>query len=277
MVIKKLQKSGNAYSVYLPMKWIKQMRLDESLAVSVTENNDRALTISPAAPTEKKPMEKEIIVEHYEPKIVHRILTNCYLDGYDKFTLLFEKPLTKKEIAYHKKRIESLGLAVEILEFSQYQAVFYSSETVMPIKTLLANQFNKLLNFIRAKSLREREFADSYKKEVERSRFMIERFFRKALKEPTMLRNSDLKLFDCLFIKDIAVAVKDASDVEIGKLSKKDIEIFKEVIGQAIKSLNKLGINNITKYDTITKKVRDEELKRYLKRIERYLIGWYLS
>ncbi|GEM_PF-6256408 len=272
---KKVQKVGSSYFVYLPKKWVESVKLEENPYVDIVIDTNGNVIISPTKPLEEKITEKKVKLEKYEPLLAHRFITNLYLDGYNKFEVVFGQKLNKNEIKYHQKRIEELGLPVDVLEFTQEKAVFYSAESYMPLRDLLKNSLNRLLNIYRTKK-NEKDIREWHRKELEKSHLSIERFFRRALINPSILLGSKLKPIDCFFISKIAEQVREL-DKLYTSVNQDAREKVKKLIGLAIVLLEDLSFDKIWEYNSVLKDLEGSDVYSPLKKIERALVGWYLA
>src|SRR3989338_1212134 len=87
--------AGSAYSITLPIEWIKKTGLKEKNEVLVLEKNDRTLSISPTTLEEKRINGIELELEEY-PENINQIIHAVYYIGIEKITINSKKEIDKE-------------------------------------------------------------------------------------------------------------------------------------------------------------------------------------
>ncbi|MFH1424562.1 MAG: phosphate uptake regulator PhoU [archaeon] len=124
MELRKIQKTGGStYIISLPKSWAQKENLTQGSVLSIEEQRDGSLRLSPKISGEKETQEIEIIADEN----LRRRMLSKYLLGYDVLLIKSETKLTKNQKSEIKKNVQHM-IGFEILE---------ESANEMRIKSLL--------------------------------------------------------------------------------------------------------------------------------------------
>src|SRR3989344_430802 len=100
--------AGTTYSVSLPKEWVRKNNLKEKNEISIYEQNNRTLVISPHTIERKKLDEISLDIDEYASNI-DQILFAIYYLGIDHIDLFSKKELTKDVKSIIKKTITHMS------------------------------------------------------------------------------------------------------------------------------------------------------------------------
>ncbi|MFC1727969.1 AbrB/MazE/SpoVT family DNA-binding domain-containing protein [Nanoarchaeota archaeon] len=133
---KLIKQGGGGYTIYLPKKWVDEMKLKAGNLINI-EQAENELVISPRKIKTKT--STEVKVTGLTESSIRTILTNTYRLGYDKVTVSFEK---EKQFKIINNVVKTRLLGFEIIKKEQNNCIIEN------ITEPSSDQFNVLLQKI---------------------------------------------------------------------------------------------------------------------------------
>ena len=274
MVTKKLQKSGNAYSIYVPIDWAKKLKGKE---VKLEINSIGNLEISPVGAERKLFLKKEITLRSKDIDFIVRNVASLYIDGYDEFKIIFANRLSKNIFNKLYNLLVERGLSQYVADSSDDFILFKIPSGFLPPVDLADILMKKVLKMLMSIEQGELETAKNYRKEYISTMLDFQRLYNSALQKPYLVKEFNTSLVDLLNMLFIIYSVKEVGDWIINKrVGKKDISIVKEMIRNLLIMLSKKNFANVEKISSLKGRLSDKTLFVWIKIIERTLLNWSL-
>ncbi|MGC8948470.1 MAG: PhoU domain-containing protein [Thermoprotei archaeon] len=154
---RKVQKLGQtSLVVTLPKKWVNNVKLKQGDLVFLTPEADGSLKLMPKKLAKSEAEEITYIVNAdlcTEPRMLERVITACYLLGYDKIIVKTSKP--KLELQHLQEIRNSVNRHSELSIFDQKPDMVviqcFVDPTRFPLQSLMKRMFNlvnSMLNFV---------------------------------------------------------------------------------------------------------------------------------
>mgnify|MGYP000625061538 CR=1 FL=1 len=99
---------GSTYTISLPKEWIKKNNLKERTPVTLYENNDRTLIISPQVNNNEKSNVISLEIDKYTNNI-DQVLFSVYYQGFETINLFSKKELTKSTKAKIRRTVTHMS------------------------------------------------------------------------------------------------------------------------------------------------------------------------
>lgn len=147
MKTRRVQKSGNAYYLTLPISWVNKHEISASTELSVSEDNG-SLIIRNKKP-EKRINSKELELKNSSLDDIKTITLNAFHAGIDKFRLKLDKEISDKELLELQDFMNSRGM--EAVEINNNAISFDICLEIKDYKDFIRRTINKLLNIARNK------------------------------------------------------------------------------------------------------------------------------
>jgi phosphate uptake regulator len=214
---RKLQKTGGTtYVVSLPKKWVTNHDLDQGSVVSVREQRDGSILVTPGE-NSKKELKKYTVDTG---KNLNRKLIEKYLLGYDIVTIKSDKNLSEEQKAKIKKTLQVL-VGFEIVEESA------NSLTVQfllnPSEVSITKSLRRMYTIV---SVMHRDLISSLKtggksvlndviqrdNEVNRLYFLVVRQIRTAIQNPQLTEKENIKAVDCVDYRLVSKIIEQIGD-----------------------------------------------------------------
>ena len=253
-----MQKTGGStYVVSLPKKWIEREHLDKGRLVTLTEQKDGSVLVTPGSRNEDTPREIQILTgENFQ-----RHLTEKYLLGYDILCIKSKEKFKEKEKVDIKKSLNRF-IGLEIMEETADSiTVHYLLDptevsilkTMRRMYTIVSVMHKDLITAMGKKDknlLRDVIQRDS---EVNRLYFLLVRQIRTGIQNPSILDREGITNVDCvdyrLVVKIIEVIGDNLANIartlsepknkktffEFKKLAEETFEIHKRAFDALLK------------------------------------------
>jgi phosphate uptake regulator len=154
---RKVQKLGQtSLVVTLPKKWVNNVKLRQGDLVFLSPESDGSLKLIPKKLAKGEAEEITYIINAdlcTEPRMLERVITACYLLGYDKIVVKTEKP--KLELQHLQEIRNSVNRHSELSIFDQKPDMVviqcFVDPTRFPLQSLMkrmVNLVNSMLSFI---------------------------------------------------------------------------------------------------------------------------------
>ncbi|TAL47311.1 hypothetical protein EPN87_03215 [archaeon] len=254
MDLRNIQKSGNAYYMYLPAAWCRQNNITNNSHVAVDMSSEGSLTISPHA-DKKTAKALALTMQGSSKNVINKFVVASYLNPVRSFRMQLDKKMSSLDILDHKK----LLAGVEIVEFGDDYVSCESVITVDDPDVLLKTMIRKMLSMIRIMQEGHLELVNRYEEEIDRSNMMITK---SAISSLMFKRSSSLKHIDLFYIALLSKNLESIAD-NLSKLKKEKnlLNNLSELIGKLLATLESLDMKSATSFINDTYKIINQ-LKR---------------
>ena len=275
MVIKKLQKSGNAYSVYLPIEWARNFK-DKKVNLEITPAG--TVEISPVGAKDIAPLKKSISIKSKNIDFIIRHIASLYIDGYDEFTLNFEKPFHKKTMSRINSALIKRGISQYVVDFTQDYISFKIPPGFLSPMDLGSIMLKRVLKLLISIELGEKDAANNYRKEYLSTMLVFQRLYNTMLRKPHILREFNINSIDVLNLLFILYSAKEIGDwiLQDKGMDENDIKIAKQVVEILLQFLKNKNFKQVQKISELKERLSDKMLFLQVKIIERTLLNWSL-
>ncbi|MCD6547573.1 MAG: hypothetical protein J7K22_03405 [Nanoarchaeota archaeon] len=274
MVTKKIQKSGNSYFVYLPLKWVKSIGSNE---VELSISKTGTLEIFPVGAKQIASLKKEIVLDTKDTDLIIRAIASLYVDGYDEFTIRFKSKLEKDIYSKLIRELISRGLSQYLVDSSEeyfYFKIPFGFLSPIDLGKLL---LNKILKAIISIENNQKDLAADYRKEYITATLRFQRLYNSVLQKPFILKDLKMSSVELLNLLFVLYFSKEIGEIIINeKINKQDILISKKLIELLLTFLNNRDFEKIKEISKIKRKVKHKTLFVFFKIIERTLLNWKL-
>ncbi|MBI2145452.1 hypothetical protein HYU18_03970 [Candidatus Woesearchaeota archaeon] len=194
MEIRKVQRSGSTFYLYLPAAWCKANRIDHDsqLTLDMSSEGNLVLSSNPEVASEK-----EITLTFSESngkldsRLLNMFIVASYLNPVKSFKIKLSKPISSLDILDQKR----LMSGIELVEFGDDSISCESTVSVEDPDVILRTMIRKIINMIRVMGTPEsRELVQRYEEEIDRSNTLIQKSAISSLmfKRPSKLRHIEL-------------------------------------------------------------------------------------
>ncbi len=200
MAYRKLIKFGNAsHIVSLPKRWLEKNKLNKGDTITLTENSNNELILS-TENNNKNNEQKSIVINLKDKPIttIKREVMHAYINNYDTIKIIGDLKRNEAEI----KEILNNLVALEIMEETSSKIVvkdFLSTKDVSirdiirRIDLIIRSMLKSLTSTNKENSKRNFEDIKNLDKGVNKLRFLLYRTINKAIRDPSILKDLDIK------------------------------------------------------------------------------------
>jgi len=189
MDIRNIQKTGDMHYVYLPTAWCREHKIGAKSKVSIEQNNDGSITLSPEL-TEKKPKHLKFNITEDEPEVIYKLVVASYISPAASFEISIDKGMDFSKLLNQKRLI-----SLESVEIDKKQITSDGTATVSDPGSLLKTMVKKIKNMMIVMSNNyDKGLIERYEDEIDRSKMLIDKSVISSLtfSKTTTLRNIDL-------------------------------------------------------------------------------------
>ncbi|MBS3131607.1 phosphate uptake regulator PhoU [Candidatus Woesearchaeota archaeon] len=258
MDIRNVQKTGDMHYVYLPTHWCREHKIGPKSKVSLIQNIDGSLAISPQI-TEKKPKNIVLDISEDDQEIIHKLVVACYINPAKSFRINFDKEMDFTKLLNQKRLI-----SLESVELDRKQITSESTITVSDPDALLKTMIRKIKNMITVMQKNyNTELISRYEDEIDRSKMLIDKSIITSL---TFEKQSKLNTIDLYYITLISKDLERMVDHMIN-LPKNEILFFNSVLEcvdylqQIIEDTDNLDYKKAIELVKKTQKIKKPEIK----------------
>ncbi|MCD6575795.1 MAG: hypothetical protein J7K73_01390 [Nanoarchaeota archaeon] len=273
MVIKKLQKSGNAYFIYLPVDWARKIKGKE---VNLDITSTGIIKISPLKSEDLPLLKKDIVVDSHDLDFIIRHIASLYINGYDEFTVGFKIPLSKKELSKLNNHLVDRGLSQFAVDITSEFVSFKIPPGFLKPLDLGTILLKRVLKLLMAVEQGEVSLANNYRKEYISTMLTFQRMYNSFLQKPHQFIESQLSSLEMLDLLFVLYAAKEIGDWVLQKKALKDIKIIKQILEVLLTFMSNKDFGNVAKLSNLKNKLSDKTLFLFVKIIERTLLNWRL-
>src|SRR3989338_4437120 len=255
MEIRNVQKTGDMHYLYLPTSWCREHKIGSKSKVSIEQNSEGTLMISPQI-TEKKPKNLKFNISEDDQEIIHKLVVACYINPVASFEINFEK-----EMDYTKQLNQKRLISLESVEIDKKQITCQGAVSVSDPESLLKTMARKIKNMILVmQSSYDKELIGRYEDEIDRSKMLIDKSIISSL---AYERTTKLKTIDLYYISLISKDLERMVDHLI-KVSGKETDFLDwvhDVIGHLQNILEDTNLNHKTALQFIRKTIKTKNLE----------------
>lgn len=269
MELRKLQKTGGTtYVVSLPKNWIVRENLDQSSVVSIEEQRDGALLVSPKTEEKKELKEAELDASQ---NLYRKLIAN-YLLGYDTLKIKSHEKLSKELKQTIKGALQKL-IGFEIMEETANTITIQN--LLDPAEVSILKSLRRMYTIVSVMhkdliSAAEESNPDLLKdviqrdSEVNRLYFLVVRQIRTVIQKPRLLDKENIKAVDCVDYRLVAKIIETIGDqledlakaLENRRLKPKELKLLKT----SYEIHNKAATALFTKDEQLATEARDIRL-----------------
>lgn len=207
--IRKLQRSGKTYYLYLPDVWVNKNDLKPGSLIQLSESQGSLMLNVFDKGFKRVLKETTIELQNLNPRDFSRLVTGLYLAGYDKFNIKVANPFDDNEIIRHQKWIKKVD--IELLDFKKNSAKFFCGVKAENVNEVVQNMFNKLINQARCQKYSKKKLANDHNMNINKNHLLVIRSINQALDDYAYMSKLSLTAKDCVFIYDISYILNNIS------------------------------------------------------------------
>ena len=220
MEIRNIQRTGDMHYLYLPTSWCREHKIGSKSKVSIEQNPDGTLAVSPQI-AEKKPKHLKFNISEDDQEIINKLVVASYINPVASFEINFEKELDFTKLLNQKRLI-----SLESVEIDKKQITCQGAVSVSDPESLLKTIARKIKNMIMVmQSSYDKELIERYEDEIDRSKMLIDKSIISSL---TFERTTKLKTIDLYYISLISKDLERMVDHLI-LISSKDKEFLDSI------------------------------------------------
>jgi len=224
--------------VYLPTIWCRKYNIKSGSKVTVINNNDGSIRLSPHL-TEKKLNHLNIDLAEDDQSIINKMMVAAYINPTSSFKINLTKHVDIQKLLDQKKLI-----SLEMVEFDGKHISCESTIAVENPISLLKTMVRKAKNMVSVmKKTDDIQLLEIYEDEIDRSKFLIEKsvISRLTFNETTNIKTVYLH-YTALISKDLEKAVDQIPNV--GKNDKVFLQSFEDSLSVLLQILEKILSGN---------------------------------
>lgn len=217
---RKLMSLGASLVVTLPKPWLRFNKLEKGELVSVKVQQDQVLLISPILGVQEKQRELHLLIEAEEGvNSIARSIIAGFLDGYSSIKLTSKNFFTLDQQNAVRDVTSSLymmitesevnRIEIEVLLDESKMSVFQSIERMHAITYSMCRD---ILNSLTEPNLGLLRAMAPLESDVDHLMYLILRLVRQALIKPSLARQLQLDLPDCLDIQTLVHRIERVAD-----------------------------------------------------------------
>jgi phosphate uptake regulator len=218
MEIRNIQKTGDMHYLYLPTSWCRLHKIGSKSKVSIENNSDGSITISPEL-IEKKPKHIKFDITEDEPEVIHKLVVSSYINPAASFEINMAKEMDFTKLLDQKRLI-----SLESVEIDKKQITSEGVVTVSDPSPLLKTMVKKIKNMIIVISKDyDKSLIERYEDEIDRSKMLIDKSVITAL---TFGKTTNSKNIDLYYISLISKELERMVDrlILLGENNNKFLE-----------------------------------------------------
>ncbi|MEM0231289.1 MAG: AbrB/MazE/SpoVT family DNA-binding domain-containing protein [Candidatus Woesearchaeota archaeon] len=222
MEFRNVIKSGNtSYVISLPRRWILKNQIEKGSVLSIQENRDGSLIITPEK-KELKKTEKEysINLDETTPETFRRQLVSCYINGYT--TLIIRGKNITSYLKMIKDSLEEL-IAFEIMEIEKERIVIRDclnfgemnfEDIIRKMDINIRGMFEEVLNSLEKLQITETQISSigNMDKNLNRLNFLCEKIAREALEKPPVANALGVSPLQSFIAVNTSAALENIGD-----------------------------------------------------------------
>lgn len=210
MEIRKVQRSGSTYYLYLPAAWCKSNSVVPDTQLALETSSDGRLIVS-ATPKQGGEQQLSLTIpesqgKRLDSRILNMFIVASYLNPVKAFKIKLNKPISSLEILDQKRLLSS----IELVEFGEDSISCESSISVEDPDIILKTMMRKILNMIALVHGSEpKELLDRYEEEIDRSNTLIQK---SAISSLMFKRSSKLRHIELFYTALLSKSLEGLAD-----------------------------------------------------------------
>ncbi len=286
MEIRKVQRSGSTFYLYLPAAWCKTNRIGNDTQLVLDMSSEGSLVVS-ANP--QSAADKQLILNFSENsgkldrRLINMFIVASYLNPVRSFKIKLNKPISSLDILDQKRLMSS----IELVEFGEDSISCESTISVDDPDVLLKTMIRKMVNMIRIMQTDEaKELVQRYEEEIDRSNTLIQK---SAISSLMFKRSSKLRHIELFYIAMLSKSLEGLADhliLTTPKQTKSLAEPVHALLLSFLKCLDALDyraaaafatevIGVVDKFDE--KDMHAHRIKALLQNLSETLIDWAVT
>src|SRR3989338_327500 len=252
MEVRNIQKTGDMLYLYLPTSWCREHKIGHKSKISIEQNSDGSLIISPHI-VERRPKHLKLSIAEDDQDVIHKLVVACYINPISSFEINLEKEMDFTKLLNQKRLI-----SLESIEIDKKQITCNGSISTSDPESLLKTMAKKIKNMIIVmQNSYNKELIGRYEDEIDRSKMLIDK---SIISSFTFERTTRLKTIDLYYVslisKDLERMVDhliclSSTETEFLRLIYGVIEQFQDIIGNTDNLNHKTALQFIKKVSSI--------------------------
>ncbi|MBI2142942.1 PhoU domain-containing protein [Candidatus Woesearchaeota archaeon] len=286
MEIRKVQRSGSTFYLYLPAAWCKTNRIGNDTQLVLDMSSEGSLVVS-ANP--QSAADKQLTLSFSESsgkldrRLINMFIVASYLNPVRSFKIKLNKPISSLDILDQKRMMSS----IELVEFGEDHISCESTISVEDPDVILKTMIRKMVNMIRVMQASEaKELVQRYEEEIDRSNTLIQK---SAISSLMFKRSSKLRHIELFYIAMISKSLEGLADHLIlltARQSKSLAEPVHAMLLSLLKCLDSLDYRSAASFATEVLGVTDKfdnndihahRIKAILQQLSETLIDWAVT
>ncbi|MFH1237093.1 MAG: PhoU domain-containing protein [Candidatus Aenigmatarchaeota archaeon] len=275
MDVRNIQKSGNAYYVYLPTSWCKQNNVSPKSKISFDMSSKGNLVVSPYISETHEKMLNLKIPEN-DMFIINMFIAGAYINPVKSFTIQLDKEVKSLDIVDHKKILSG----VELVEFDNKKISCESVVSIEDPDLVIGIMTRKLVAMINSIINNEsKELIEKYEDEIDRSKILV---YKSVVSSMMFKRVCKLRHIELLYIMNIARDLEAIGDHLI-EASEKNKIMLKELLqniktlDNTIKNINQQNVLNFLREVKSFSGKHNTKYGSHMKSIGESLVDWLIT
>ncbi len=286
MEIRKVQRSGNTFYLYLPAAWCKTNRIANDTQLVLDMSSEGSLVVS-ANP--QSAADKQLILNFSENsskldrRLINMFIVASYLNPVRSFKIKLNKPISSLDILDQKRLMSS----IELVEFGEDSISCESTISVDDPDVILKTMIRKMINMIRVMQTNEaKELVERYEEEIDRSNTLIQK---SAISSLMFKRSSKLRHIELFYTAMLSKNLEGIADhliLTTPKQTKSLAEPVQVVLLSLLKCLDALNYHSAAGFATEVismsnrlddKEVNSHRISALLQNVSETLIDWTVT
>ncbi|MBI2144453.1 hypothetical protein HYU17_04875 [Candidatus Woesearchaeota archaeon] len=286
MEIRKVQRSGNTFYLYLPAAWCKSNGISQNAQLALDTSSDGKLIVSSMP---KVAEDKQLALSLSESngkvdsRVVNMFVVASYLNPVRSFRIKLNKPISSLEILDQKRLLSS----IELVEFGDDYISCESAISVEDPDVLLRTMIRKVVNMAKVIQANEaKELVSRYEEEIDRSNTLIQK---SAISALMFKRASKLRHIELFYIALVSKSLEGLADhliLATGRQSKSLGEPVHNVLLSLLKCLDELNYRSAASFASEVlsavdvfndKDIHAHRIKALLQQLSETLVDWAVT
>lgn len=262
MDIRKVQRTGNMYYVYLPTAWCKKQGINADSQVGIEQDSSGVLSVNPQT-VEKKAKDLRITISEDDPNVIQKVIMACYINPSKSFHISLEKEMDFAKLLHQKKLIQ-----IEMIEMDKRAISCESNIMIEDPDALLKTMVHKTRNLLQLMASNyDKELIARYEDEIDKSKILIDKAIIASL---TFNKITKLKTIDLYYISMISRQIErmvdhiiniDKSDVRFLGCLLKSVDILKSIVDEIAAPKGEIGIKSAITFIKSAGKIPNPEIR----------------
>ncbi|MBI3037351.1 hypothetical protein HYY73_06420 [Candidatus Woesearchaeota archaeon] len=286
MEVRKVQRSGSTFYLYLPASWCKANLIgnDSQLILDMSSEGNLVVSTNPQSGEEKQLMLS--FSENggkLDSRLINMFIVASYLNPVRSFKIKLNKPISSLDILDQKRMMSS----IELVEFGEDFISCESTVSVEDPDIILKTMIRKVINMTRVMQTNEaKELVQRYEEEIDRSNTLIQK---SAISSLMFKRSSKLRHIELFYTAMLSKSLEGLADHLILLTSKQTRSLAEPVhalLFSLLKCLDALDYRSAAAFATEVlsaadrfddKDIHAHRIKALLQQLSETLIDWAVT